>query len=70
MLDSNPLSKRNQRSWKASRGEIEARNYDLKAVNPNRVAQVDTRTPWELIATIEASGNDIDNALASLKKLL
>ena len=57
-------------SWTVPRSEIEARNYDLKAVNPNRVMKVDTRTPEELIATIEARGKEIDAALAELKKLL
>ncbi len=57
-------------SWTVPRSEIEARNYDLKAVNPNRSAPVDTRTPQELIATIEAKGREVDEALASLKKLL
>ena len=65
-----PERKDSERSWKVSRAEIEARNYDLKAVNPNRVANVDTRTPQELLATIEASGKEIDDALASLRKLL
>jgi len=36
--------------------EIEARNYDLKAVNPNRKTAEDTRTPEELLAFIEAKG--------------
>ena len=57
-------------SWSVPRSEIESRNYDLKAVNPNRSAPVDTRTPQELIATIEAKGREVDEALASLKKLL
>ena len=59
-----------EHSWTVSRSDIEAKNYDLKAVNPNRVAQVDTRTPQELIATIEAKGREIEDALADLKKLL
>ena len=57
-------------SWSVSRSEIEGKNYDLKAVNPNRSAPVDTRTPQELITTIEAKGREVDEALASLKKLL
>ena len=57
-------------SWTVPISEIQAKNYDLKAVNPHRVAQVDTRTPGELIATIEAKGKEIDAALADLKKLL
>ncbi len=59
-----------QRSWMVPRGEIEARAYDLKAVNPNRVVEVDTRTPRELIASIEAKNREIDAALANLKQLL
>ena len=50
--------------------EIEERMFDLKAVNPNRVVPVDTRTPEELIATIEAKGREIEGALADLKRLL
>ena len=65
-----PDRKDSENSWTVPRSEIEARNYDLKAVNPNRVMKVDTRTPKELIATIEAKGREIDNALADLKKLL
>ena len=65
-----PDRKDSEQSWTVPRSEIEARKYDLKAVNPNRVMKVDTRTPEELIATIEAKGQEIDNALADLKKLL
>ena len=34
-----------ERSWTLSRDEIEARNFDLKAVNPNARSTEDTRTP-------------------------
>ena len=37
------------RSWTVTREEIEAKNYDLKAVNPNAKAEEDTRTPRELL---------------------
>ena len=59
-----------ENSWSVPRSEIEERNYDLKAVNPNRKLEIDTRTPEELIATIEAKGREIDEALAELKRLL
>ena len=59
-----------EHSWNVPRSDLEARNYDLKAVNPHRRAPVDTRTPQDLIATIEATGREIEDALASLKKLL
>ena len=59
-----------EHSWTVPRGDIEAKKYDLKAVNPHRTAPVDTRTPEELIATIEAKGREIQDALANLKNLL
>ena len=52
-----------------TRAEIESRNYDLKAVNPNRVVEEDTRTPEELIATIESANDEIRDAIAHLRRL-
>ena len=43
--------------------------YDLKAVNPNRKAEVDERTPLELMSLIEAKGREIDQALSELRAL-
>ncbi len=43
-------------SWTVSIEEIRARDYDLKAVNPNRPETADTRTPTELLAEIEQHG--------------
>jgi len=37
------------RSWTVTREEIEARNYDLKAVNPNTKVDEDLRKPEELL---------------------
>ena len=65
-----PARADSEHSWTVARSEIEARNYDLKAVNPHRTVPVDTRPPEELIATIEAKGREIDDALASLRNLL
>ncbi len=48
--------------------EIEDAVYDLKAVNPHRKTDVDTRTPKELIAFIEAKGREIADALAALRR--
>ena len=59
-----------ERSWTVSRAEIEERNYDLKAVNPHRPDETDTRTPEELLAEIEAHGRELDAALAELRKAL
>ena len=59
-----------ERSWTVSRAEIEERNYDLKAVNPHRPDETDTRTPEELLAEIEMHGRELDAALAELRKAL
>ncbi len=48
---------------------IEDAVYDLKAVNPNRVAVVDTRTPSELLTEIEAKGVEIAAALRELRAI-
>src|SRR5690606_22096114 len=58
-----------ERSWTVERADIEARNYDLKAVNPNAVQDEDTRTPAELLDAIEAHGREAAEALAALRKL-
>jgi len=47
--------------------EIEDAVYDLKAVNPNKKPNVDTRTPEELMDIIEAKGKEVAAALATLR---
>jgi type I restriction enzyme M protein len=49
---------------------IDAAVFDLKAVNPNAVAKTDTRTPAEIIASIEVQSKIVSAALSNLKKLL
>ena len=56
-----------EHSWTVTREEIEARNYDLKAVNPNAKHEEDTRTPEELLDLIEAKGREVAEALAALR---
>lgn len=56
-----------ERSWTVSRQEIEAKNYDLKAVNPHATSDEDTRTPEELVNLIEAKGREVTQALAELR---
>ena len=56
-----------ERSWTVTREAIEAKNYDLKAVNPNAKAGGDTRTPEELLDLIEAKGREVAEALATLR---
>jgi type I restriction enzyme M protein len=47
--------------------EIEDAVYDLKAVNPHKKADIDTRTPEELLDIIEAKGREIAEAIALLR---
>jgi type I restriction enzyme M protein len=56
-------------SWTVPRAEIEARGYDIKAVNPNAQSNEDTRTPEELLDVIEQKGREIDAAVAELRRL-
>jgi type I restriction enzyme M protein len=62
-----PQKADSERSWTVTRETIEHNNYDLKAVNPNRKVEEDTRTPEELIALIEAKQIEINDALRELK---
>ncbi len=62
-----PTRADSERSWTISRAEIEARGYDLKAVNPHRKNAEDTRTPEELLALIEAKAREVAEALAALR---
>ena len=59
-----------ERSWWVNVADVRARNYDLKAVNPNRKPTGDTRTPAELLAIIEARSAGISEALAALRNSL
>jgi type I restriction enzyme M protein len=58
-----------ERSWSVSREQIEAANFDLKAVNPHAVQEEDTRTPEELLDLIEAKGREVSEAIARLREL-
>ncbi|MFQ4139500.1 class I SAM-dependent DNA methyltransferase [Nodosilinea sp. PGN35] len=63
-----PTRAASERSWTVSRRDIEAKNFDLKAVNPNKVVNEDTRTPEELLDIIAAKGEEVAEALAVLRK--
>jgi len=56
-----------ERSWSVLRKEIERKNYDIKAVNPNVKSEEDTRTPEELLDFIEAKGREVFETLKQLR---
>jgi len=49
---------------------IDAAVFDLKAVNPNAVVKCDSRTPDEVIQSIEEQGKIVATALQSLRRLI
>jgi type I restriction enzyme M protein len=49
---------------------IGASVFDLKAVNPNVVVKLDTRTPAEVIQSIEDQGKIVSESLKTLRTLL
>ena len=59
-----------EHSWTVSMDEVKERNYDLKAVNPHRKDDVDTRTPAELLAEIERHNVELKKALTDLRRTL
>lgn len=65
-----PKREDSERSWTVTRKEIEAKGYDLKAVNPHTKSNEDTRTPEELLDLIEAKGREVSDAVATLRKQL
>jgi len=55
------------RSWTVTRSQIEARGYDLKAVNPNVTEEEDKRTPSELLDIIDSKQKEIAALVAELR---
>ena len=58
------------RDLETKAADIDAAVFDLKAVNPTAVVDVDTRTPEQIIANIEVQGRIVADALARLSKLM
>ncbi len=56
-------------SWTISRKQVEANNFDLKAINPRIKAQVDIRTPGELLGLFDEEGQEVAEAIAELRRL-
>lgn len=58
------------RDLEAQAAAIDAAVFDLKAVNPNAVAQVDNRTPAQIIKNIQDQSHLVAEALARLNALM
>jgi type I restriction enzyme M protein len=62
-----PSRSASENSWTVNRQDIEAKSYDMKAVNPHRKDIEDTRTPEELLDIIQAKSREVAEALALLR---
>ena len=58
-----------ENSWTVKHDDIDQDNFDLAVSNPNRVEEVDNRTPQEIIAEIEQLELKAAEALKALKEL-
>jgi type I restriction enzyme M protein len=58
------------RDLEAEAAAIDAAVFDLKAVNPNAAPTTDTRSPAQIIASIEEQGRAVTRALGRLNTLL
>lgn len=58
------------RDLETKAADIDAATFDLKAVNPTVVVDVDTRTPQQIIDNIKAQGRIMSDALAKLSALM
>ncbi|MGK7919157.1 MAG: N-6 DNA methylase [Trichodesmium sp.] len=58
-----PNRAKTQRSWNITREEIEARDYDLKAVNPNSIFTSKIRKKQELLNLIAEKSSEVTEAL-------
>ena len=56
-----------ENSWTVNVADLNA-DYDLSAKNPNKVEEVDTRTPEEIIAEIKALNDANAELLAELAR--
>jgi type I restriction enzyme M protein len=59
-----------ERSWLIDVADVDKTTYELTVKNPNRIDDVDTRTPEEIIAEIEELDRQAAEALQAIKELL
>ena len=59
-----------ENSWTVKHEDLDKDDYDLAVQNPNKVEEVDSRTPQEIIAEIEELDAQAAQALKAIKDLL
>ena len=59
-----------EKSWSVDLQNINRETWDLTVYNPNKVEEVDNRTPQEIIVEIEELDAQASKALQAIKELL
>jgi len=59
-----------EKSWVVDVSEVSDESYDLSARNPNKVEEIDTRTPSEILDTIEELDKESVEILDRIRALL
>ncbi len=59
-----------ENSWSVDIENINQENWDLNVNNPNKIEELDNRTPKEIITEIEELNSQVKNALEKIKDLL
>ena len=68
--DTQPNKSESENSWTVKHEDLDKDNYDLAVQNPNKVEEIDNRTPQEIIAEIEQLDAKASEALKAIKELL
>ena len=69
-LDIQSAKSDSDNSWTVKHDDLDKDDYDLAVQNPNKVEEVDNRTPQEIIAEIEELDAQATKALKAIKELL
>jgi type I restriction enzyme M protein len=69
-VDMAEVKELNENSWLIDIDSVNTKTYDLTVNNPNRVEEVDNRTPQEIISEIEVLDEQATEALQAIKELL
>ena len=69
-LDIRSAKSDSDNSWTVKHDDLDKDDYDLAVQNPNKVEEVDNRTPQEIIAEIEELDAQAAQALKAIKELL
>ena len=69
-LDIRSAKSDSDNSWTVKHDDLDKDDYDLAVQNPNKVEEVDNRTPQEIIAEIEELDAQAAKALKTIKELL